>query len=81
MAANLPSYQAMFQRLGMSQAAALRLVDTKGINLLELLANLTVLWCKSLVYAIRHPGGVGQGRAVAEKAEHNLAICCAVYRY
>ena len=81
MAANLAAMRAMFQRLGMSQAVAIVLVDTEHIISLALLAKLSAARCKSLVYALRRPGGVAQGHPVTESAEHNLSVCCAICRY
>ena len=75
MAANLASMRAMFQWLEMSPAVDTVLVDTKGIFLLDLLASLTVIRCKSLVYTIHRPGGVAQGHDVTMKAYHNLSVC------
>ena len=65
----------------MSQAVAIVLVDTEHIISLALLAKLSAARCKSLVYALRRPGGVAQGHPVTESAEHNLSICCAICQY
>ena len=81
MAVNDVAFKAMYQRLGWSQDAAIELVDTECTNTLDQLASLTAEQCKVVVKAICRPGGVDDGKAVPEKAEHNLSVCCAICRF
>ena len=68
----------MYVRLGWSQEAATKLVTTEGMNTLNFLRSLTADQVKTVVKAIRRPGGVAIRKAVPEKAEHNLSVSCAI---
>ena len=59
------AFNAMYVRLGFSAPAAMELVRTKGINSLSMLGDLNINCVKSLVKAIRHPGGDAIGHAVS----------------
>ena len=54
---------------------------TEVINILRLLGGLNVDRVKSLVKAIRRPGGAAIGTDVSETAEHHLIVACHICKY
>ena len=71
------NFKAMFKRIEFSDAAAVVLVDTEGIDTMAKLAKITSVRASKLAKAVRSPGGEGVGTHVTKGAEHNLVIAAA----
>ena len=71
----------MYMRLRFSAPSTAELVRTEGISSLRLLGGLNINHVKSLVKAIRHPGGADIGNSVSETSEHRLIVSCHICKY
>ena len=71
----------MYKRLGFSTSVETELVCTEGINSLRLIGGWNVDRVKTLVKAIRRPGGVSIYNAMSETAEHHLIVAFHICKY
>ena len=81
MAAVQAAARNMFRLIGFSDDASLRLVGDEGLNTPDAFLDLTDERIKSIVYAIRRPGGALVGHGVSERAQHHFTLAAKLIQY
>ena len=81
MAATRLAARNMFQLIGFSDEASVTLVDDEGLETSEDFAYLTDDRVRSIVKAIRRPGGAADGATVSERAQHHFMLAAKLIQY